>query len=74
MLAPRTMDINLNRGMPSVPPNLPFLLLLLGGGAILLGLLIIWNEELLRWMVASIFLLIGAVLVLTGLRARRMLG
>ncbi len=69
------MDINLNRGgMPAVPPNLPFLLMMLGGGAIGLGLLIIFNEELLRWMVASVFLLIGAVLLFTGLRARRMLG
>ncbi len=68
------MDINLNRGMPSVPPNLPMLLLVLGAGSAGLGVLIIWNEDLLRWMVAGIFLLIGAVLLLTGLKARRMLG
>lgn len=68
------MDINLNRGMPSVPPNLPFLLMVLGAGAIGFGLLLIWNEWLLRWMVAGVFLLIGAVLMMTGLRARRMLG
>jgi hypothetical protein len=71
------MDINLNRGMPGlpqVPAQLPMLLLLLGGGALGFGLLLIWNEWLLRWLVAGVFLLLGAVLVLTGLRAKRMLG
>lgn len=69
------MDIHLNRGgMPNVPAQLPTLLLLLGGGAICLGLLLLWNEWLLRWLVAGVFLLLGGVLVLTGLRAKRMLG
>ncbi|MBL8728654.1 MAG: hypothetical protein JNM25_09510 [Planctomycetes bacterium] len=71
------MEINLNRGMPGMPPlpnQLPTLLLLLGGGAIFLGLLLFLNEWLLRWLVASLFCVVGAVLVLTGLRAKRMLG
>ena len=71
------MDIKLNRGMPGMPQlptQLPTLLLLLGGAAIGLGLLLLFNEWLLRWLVAGVFLLIGAVLLLTGLRARRLLG
>ncbi len=71
------MDIKLNRGMPGmpqVPTQLPILLFVLGGGAILFGLLLIWNEWLLRWLVAGVFLLIGAVLVLTGVRAKKLLG
>ncbi len=71
------MEINLNRGMPGMPQlptQLPNLLLLLGGGAVLFGLLLLWNEWLLRWLVAGMFLLVGAVLLMTGLRAKRMLG
>jgi len=68
------MDINLNRGMPQLPTQLPTLLLCLGGGAMFLGLMLIWNEQLLRWLVAGVFLLIGALLLLIGLRAKRMLG
>lgn len=68
------MDINLNRGMQSVPPQLPILLMFLGAAAIGFGLLLIWNEWLLRWIVAGIFLLIGAALVFAGMRAKRMLG
>ncbi len=71
------MEINLNRGlpgMPQVPSQLPTLLLMLGAASAFLGLLLIWNEHLLRWLVAGVFLLIGALLILTGLRAKRMLG
>lgn len=71
------MEINLNRGMPGMPPipsQLPTLLLMLGAASAFLGLLLIWNEQLLRWLVAGVFLLLGAVLVLTGLRARRIMG
>jgi hypothetical protein len=71
------MDIKLTRGMPGmpqIPTQLPVLLFLLGGGAIAFGLLLIWNEHLLRWLVASLFLAFGALLVLVGLRAKRFLG
>ena len=71
------MDINLKGGMPgmpSIPPQLPVLLLFLGAGAVFLGLMLFWNEDLLRYLVAGVFLLIGAILLLTGWRARRMLG
>ena len=74
------MDINLKRGMPgmagmpSVPPHLPTLLLVLGCAAIGFGLLLLWNEWLLRWLVAGVFIVIGGVLLMTGLRAKKMLG
>jgi hypothetical protein len=71
------MDIKLNRGIPGMPPipsQLPTLLLILGAGSAGFGLLILWNEWLLRYLVAGLFLLIGAVLAMTGLRAKRMLG
>jgi hypothetical protein len=71
------MDIKLNRGMPGmpqIPSALPTLLLVLGAGSVGLGLLLLWNVWLLQWLVAGVFLVIGALLLLTGLRAKRMLG
>jgi len=71
------MDIKLQRGMPGmpqIPTNLPVLLLVLGAGAIAFGLLLLFNEWLLRWLVAGVFLVIGALLLLTGMRAKKMLG
>lgn len=74
------MDFKLNRGlpgmagMPQIPSALPTLLLLLGSGAVVLGLLLLWNEWLLRWLVAGVFLLLGGLLLVTGLRAKKMLG
>jgi hypothetical protein len=61
-------------GIPQIPSQLPMLLLVLGGGAIGLGLLVLFNPVLLVWMVAGVFILIGVLLVLTGLRAKKMLG
>jgi hypothetical protein len=74
------MDFKLKGGMPGMPGvpqlpvQLPMLLFLFGGGAIGLGLLVLWNPDLIRWMVAGVFMLVGAVLVLTGMRAKRLLG
>lgn len=68
------MDINLNRGLPQLPTQLPTLLLCLGAGAMFFGLMLLWNEWLLRWLVAGLFLLVGALLLVTGLRAKKMLG
>ena len=72
------MDINLKRGgMPSmsaIPPNLPLLLLVIGIAAIGFGLLLLWNEWLLRYLVAGIFILLGGLILLVGARAKRMLG
>lgn len=72
------MDINLKGGgmpgVPSIPPNLPMLLLFVGIAAIGFGLLLLWNEWLLRYLVAGIFILIGGLILLVGARAKRMLG
>ena len=72
------MDINLKGGglpgMPSIPPNLPMLLLIVGIAAIGFGLMLLWNEWLLRYLVAGIFILLGGLVLLIGARAKRMLG
>jgi hypothetical protein len=71
------MEFNLNRGMPgmpTVPPALPMLLMLIGGGVLFFGLLLLWNEWLLRYLVAGVFLVIGGLLLLLGLRMKRLLG
>ena len=71
------MEFHLDQGMPGmprVPTQLPALLIFLGCGALGFGLLLLWNEWLLRWLVAGVFLLIGALLLLTGLRAKKLLG
>ena len=71
------MDIKLNRGMPGmpqIPTQLPTLLLILGVVSAGFGLVLIFNPWLLIYLVAGVFLLIGAVLVMTGLRAKKMLG
>lgn len=72
------MDINLKGGgmpgVPSIPPNLPMVLLILGIASIGFGLLLLWNEWLLRYLVAGIFILLGGLILLIGARAKRMLG
>ncbi len=71
------MDFKLNRGMPGmpqVPPQLPMLLIVVGAAFAGFGLMLIWNEWLLRYLVAGVFLLIGGLLLLSGLRAKRLLG
>lgn len=72
------MDFTLNRGMPGgmpqLPPALPNLLLLVGGCIAMFGLLLLWNEWLLRYLVAGVFLVLGGLLLLIGLRAKKMLG
>lgn len=70
------MEFQLNRGMPGMPqlpPQLPILLMGLGGACALFGLLLLWNPWLLQYLVAGVFLLIGTLLLLTGLRAKRLL-
>ena len=71
------MDIRLKGGMPGmpmIPPQLPALLTLLGGGAAFLGFMLLLNEWLLRWLVAGVFLLIGGLLLIVAWRVKRMLG
>lgn len=61
-------------GMPTLPPQLPALLTMLGAGSTFLGLMLLLNEWLLRWLVAGVFLLIGGLLLIVAWRAKRMLG
>jgi len=71
------MDIKLNRGAPGMPQlllQLPTLLIVLGGGSVVFGLLLLWNEWLLRWLIAGVFLVVGGLLLVTGMRAKKMLG
>lgn len=71
------MDIHLNRGMPGMPQlptQLPTLLIVLGAGIGGLGILLLVNPQLLVYLVAGVFLLVGGLLLLTGLRAKKMLG
>lgn len=71
------MDIKMNRGMlgmPTLPPQLPALLFVLGAAAAGFGLLVLVYEWLLRWLVAGVFMVIGLVLLMTASKARRMLG
>lgn len=60
--------------MPTIPPQLPVLLTMLGAGAVFLGLMLLLNEWLLRWLVAGVFVLIGGLLLVVAWRAKRMLG
>ena len=71
------MDIKLNRGtpgMPQIPLQLPTLMIVLGGGSVVLGLFVFFNEWLLRFMVGGAFLVVGGLLLVTGMRAKKMLG
>lgn len=71
------MEFNLNRGMPGMP-QLPTQLptLLIGIGALFagFGVFVLFNPAIVQWLVAGVFLVIGALLLLTGMRAKRMLG
>jgi hypothetical protein len=61
-------------GMPQLPPALPQILMVVGGALAFLGLFVIYNPDLLRYMVGGVFLLVGALLALIGYRARRLVG
>lgn len=61
-------------GMPQLPPGAPYLLLVPGVCLIGFGLLLFFNEWLLRWILAGMFLVVGALLTMIGLRAKRMMG
>jgi hypothetical protein len=61
-------------GMPSLPPQLPTVLFVVGAAIAGFGLLLLFNPWLLHYLIAGLFLAIGALFVLIGLRAKRMLG
>ena len=60
-------------GMPQIPPGMPLLLMVIGAGFIFFGALLFANEWLLRYIVAGLFVLIGGLILLIGLRTKRML-
>lgn len=71
------MDFKLKAGMPgmpSIPPQLPVVLFVLGAGVAGFGMLVLIYDWLVRWLVAGVFLVLGVVLLMTAARARRMLG
>jgi hypothetical protein len=61
-------------GMPQLPPTAPLIPLVIGGGLVLFGVLLFFNEWLLRWIVAGILVFVGLLLTMLGLRLKRMLG
>lgn len=61
-------------GTPQLPASAPMMLMVPGIGLMLLGVLILTNHQLLVYMVAGIFLLLGGLLTLAGFRAKRLLG
>ena len=71
------MDIHPNRGMPGmpqIPTQLPTLLIMIGAAMAGLGVLLLVNPQLLVWLVAGVFLVLGGLFLLVGLRAKKMLG
>lgn len=61
-------------GMPQLPPAAPYLLLVPGVCLLGFGFLLFFNEWLLRWILAGMFVFVGGLLTLFGLRVKRMLG
>ena len=61
-------------GMPQLPRAAPYLLLIPGLCLCAFGLLLFFNEWLLRWIVAGLFLVVGGLLTLIGLRTKKMMG
>ena len=61
-------------GMPQLPPTAHLIPLVIGGGLVLFGVALFFNEWLLRWIVAGILVFVGLLLTMLGLRLKRMLG
>jgi hypothetical protein len=61
-------------GMPQLSPNAVYMLIVPGLFLVVFGLLLLFNEWLLRYLVAGMFLLLGGLLTLAGLRAKRLMG
>ncbi|MGE3174766.1 MAG: hypothetical protein AB7O97_19205 [Planctomycetota bacterium] len=61
-------------GMPQLPPNAVYLLLVPGFVLLGLGILLFFNEWLLRYLVAGVFVVLGGLLTMMGLRMKRLMG
>ena len=69
------MDFKLNRGgMPQVPPQMPVVLMVPGFLLAFFGLLLIYNPDLVGYIVGGILMVLGGLLFLAGMRMKRMLG
>ena len=62
------MNIDLNRGMPQIPPHAPFLLIVPGVGLAALGILVIFNPPLIAYIFGGCIMLLGLFLAFAGWR------
>jgi len=61
-------------GMSQLPASAPTMLMVPGALMVGFGILVLWNPELIRWIFAGVFILLGSLLTMAGLRAKRLLG
>lgn len=67
------MEFNLPRGgMPQIPPQAPMFVLIPGVALVGIGVLVLFNEVLIKFMVAGMFIVIGGLLVLLARRLQRL--
>jgi hypothetical protein len=62
------MNIDLNRGMPQIPPHAPYILIVPGVGLAVLGILVFFNHALVQFLVGGMLLLVGMLLTFVGWR------
>lgn len=62
------MNIDLNRGMPQIPPQAPYILIVPGLALAALGIIIIVNPAIIAFMVGGFMVLIGILLAFLGWR------
>jgi hypothetical protein len=68
------MEFNLPRGgMPQIPPQAAMFVLVPGVLLIGIGVLVLFNEVLIKFMVAGVFIVLGGLLVLLARRLQRMI-
>jgi hypothetical protein len=65
------MNIDLNRGMPQIPPHAPYLLIVPGVALAALGLIVIVNPVLVAYMFGGCMLALGLVIAFAGWRLMR---
>ena len=62
------MNFDLNRGMPQIPSHAPWLLIVPGVGLAVLGLLVIFNPDLIAYMFGGCMMAIGLLIAFAGWR------
>ena len=70
------MEFKLKGGMPQpqVPANVPTILIVFGLMLVAFGIFVIVNPEIVAYLIAGVFILIGGLLALAGFRTKRLLG